>query len=158
MLLAWSALRVKIVLEIYIREVVKVDKHFSPHFLQQGVFLIEVLVTVLLLATGLLGIASMQLRSLQQNGEALISTQANILAYDILEQARMASPVAPAAVVVPAADDVAAIAKSVLPGGQGTIECDAKRLCQVTISWSENVRTGDEESPQSSIFIYSATL
>lgn len=133
-------------------------KNFFPRqFFQQGVGLIEVLVTVLLLATGLLGIASMQLRSLEQNAESLTRTQANLLAYDILERVRMASPVAPAPVVTPSAGDITALAGARLPGGSGSIACNV-RLCTVTINWSEGARSANAEDQQPSSFVYSTTL
>lgn len=127
-------------------------------FFQQGVGLIEVLITVLLLATGLLGVASMQVRSLEQNAESLTRTQANLLAYDILEQVRMASPVAPGAVVTPSATAITTLAAAKLPSGSGSIACDTARLCTVTITWSEGARSASASDQQPSTFKYSATL
>jgi type IV pilus assembly protein PilV len=130
----------------------------KPNVYQQGVGLIEVLITVLLLATGLLGIAGMQLRSLKQNDEALLRTQANFLAYDILERVRMASPVAPDALVIPSPGDLTALAEAQLPEGDATIICNNLRLCNVTITWAESVRSNDAKDQQASTFDYSATL
>ena len=55
----------------------------------KGVGLIEVLVTVLLLATSLLAIATLQTRSLQYNQSAYLRSQANILVYDIIDRMRV---------------------------------------------------------------------
>lgn len=55
---------------------------------QSGFGLIEILVTVLILAIGLLGMASLQSVSLQQSTEARNRSQAVFLARDILERAR----------------------------------------------------------------------
>lgn len=55
----------------------------------KGVGLIEVLVTVLLLATSLLAIATLQTRSLQYSQSAYLRSQANILAYDIIDLMRV---------------------------------------------------------------------
>lgn len=101
---------------------------------QTGVGLIEVLVTVLILSTALMALAALQTRSLQYNSSAYLRSQANIIAYDAIEQMRAASP-APAdggAVVEPDINDLA----SQLPGGEGAIEC-AARVCTVSITWDE---------------------
>lgn len=56
--------------------------------LQTGVTLIEVLVTTLVLSGGLLGAAAVQLKALQHTDSALMTTQANFIAYDMLDRAR----------------------------------------------------------------------
>lgn len=53
-----------------------------------GLSLIEVLVTVLILATGLLGMAALQSRSLSYSNIAYLNTRANMLAYDMLDRIR----------------------------------------------------------------------
>jgi type IV pilus assembly protein PilV len=125
--------------------------------LQRGVGLIEVLVTVLLLGSGLLAIASMQVRSLQQNTESMIRTEANIVAYDIFERIRMASPVAPAALVEPTDAEIDDLAAT-LPDGEIDLDCNGSRLCTVTITWGETARSDDEADQQEATFSYSATL
>ena len=55
---------------------------------QSGFGLIEVLVAVLVLAIGLLGMASLQSNSIQMTTGALSRTQALFLAEDIIERAR----------------------------------------------------------------------
>jgi type IV pilus assembly protein PilV len=57
--------------------------------LEQGFSLIEVLVTLLILAIGLLSIAAMQLRGLQYNQDAYMRSQVNMLAYDIADRMRL---------------------------------------------------------------------
>ena len=52
----------------------------------KGVSLIEVLVTVFILASGLLGMAALQSRSLSYNNIAYLNTQANMIAYDMLDR------------------------------------------------------------------------
>ena len=49
-----------------------------------GVGLIEVLVTLIVLSIGLLGFASLQIRSVQMNQSTLSRTQAINAAYDIV--------------------------------------------------------------------------
>lgn len=58
---------------------------YSP---QRGVGMIEVLISLLILSVGLLGMASLQARSLSMTTESLQRTQATILANDIIERAR----------------------------------------------------------------------
>ena len=67
---------------------------------EQGVGLIEVLVTLLILSTTLIALSALQTRSLQFNQGAYFRSQANALAYDMLDRIRVndalpASNVAP---------------------------------------------------------------
>ncbi|WP_186318016.1 type IV pilus modification protein PilV [Marinobacter maritimus] len=55
---------------------------------QSGMTLIEILVTVLVLAIGLLGMASLTVGSLKNNQGAFLRTQATILAYDMADRMR----------------------------------------------------------------------
>lgn len=59
-----------------------------PANAQRGFGLMEVLITVLIMAIGLLGMASLQLNSLRNNTSAYERSQANILAYDIIDRMR----------------------------------------------------------------------
>ena len=54
-----------------------------------GFTLIEVLVTLLILAIGLLGIAALQFRGLQYNQDAYVRSQVSFLAYDISDRMRL---------------------------------------------------------------------
>ena len=54
-----------------------------------GFTLIEVLVTLLILAIGLLGVAALQFRGLQYNQDAYVRSQVSFLAYDISDRMRM---------------------------------------------------------------------
>ena len=55
---------------------------------QKGFSLIEVLVAVLIVSVGVLGVAGLQLLSLQNNTSAMYRTQAVQSAYDIMDRAR----------------------------------------------------------------------
>lgn len=55
---------------------------------QGGFTLIEVLVSVLVVSVGVLGVAGLQLLSLQNNTSALFRTQALQSAYDVMDRAR----------------------------------------------------------------------
>lgn len=55
---------------------------------QSGIALIEVLITVLILAIGFLGLAGLQLTALRNNSSAYERSQATMLAYDIIDRMR----------------------------------------------------------------------
>lgn len=124
--------------------------------LEKGFGLIEVLVAVLLIGTSLLAMSSLQIRSLKQNNEALMRTEANLLAYDILEQVRMASPMAPSALVKPSAESLKKLASKVLPEGDANLDCNG-RLCTIDITWAEFSRTDDKNETVSK-FTYATRL
>ncbi|MGB0468086.1 MAG: type IV pilus modification protein PilV [Pontibacterium sp.] len=56
--------------------------------LSRGYTLIEVLVALVIISVGLLGMAGLQITSLKQNQSAYMRSQANILAYDIIDRMR----------------------------------------------------------------------
>ncbi len=56
-----------------------------------GFTLIEVLVSLLILAIGLLGIAALQFKGLRYSNSSFIRSQVNFLAYDIADRMRMNS-------------------------------------------------------------------
>lgn len=60
----------------------------------RGFTLIEMLVALLLLSIGLLGVAALQTRGQQMNHAAYIRTQANLLAYEIIDKIRANADVA----------------------------------------------------------------
>ena len=55
---------------------------------QTGIGLIEVLVSVLILAIGLLGAAALQLNSLKYTDSSTMSSQASFIAYDMMDRIR----------------------------------------------------------------------
>lgn len=65
-----------------------VIKHPGLRSAQRGFSLIEVLVAVLILAIGLLGVAGVQVISMQNTSNANLRTQATIYAQDMAEQIR----------------------------------------------------------------------
>ncbi len=56
--------------------------------LNRGFSLIEVLIALVVLAIGLLGLATLQMTSLQFNSDAYLRSQATVLAYDIADRMR----------------------------------------------------------------------
>lgn len=122
---------------------------------QTGVGLIEVLVTVLILSTALMALAALQTRSLQYNSSAYLRSQANIIAYDAIEQMRASSP-SPSgggAVVTPDIDALTAQ----LPGGTGEVVC-ATRVCTVSISWDEPTANQDGDANEETTFAYTSRI
>ena len=55
---------------------------------QSGFTLLEVLVTLVVLAFGLLGLAALQATSIEQNHSSYVRSQATLLAYDIIDRIR----------------------------------------------------------------------
>lgn len=125
---------------------------------QRGVGLIEVLVTVLIIGTSILAISAMHVRSLQQTHSASLSTQANILAVDLLERVRMASQLAPAPLTLPDQDAMDDLAELVLPTGTANLVCNAGRICTVTITWSELTSDADRVAEETSTFTYTSRI
>ncbi|VUD52912.1 hypothetical protein TDB9533_01728 [Thalassocella blandensis] len=134
---------------------------------QKGVGLIEILVTVLLLSTALLSLAVMQKRSLQFNHEAYLRSQANILAYDIIDRARANianiagynvalaanAPTGASRAETDLRDWLGNIAVT-LPNGDGQIICNSTtHLCSVVMSWQEL-----ESENGTTAFVYETVL
>lgn len=138
---------------------------------QQGAGLIEVLVTVLILGTSLLALAALQSKSLQYNHSAYLRSQANILAYDILDRVRVnranvASYSLGLADGKPSGTTLAqqdmsewlTNIETMLPGADGAVECVAATgLCTVTVQWAEQNSSGETSEDQSQ-FVYTTRL
>lgn len=138
---------------------------------QQGAGLIEVLVTVLILGTSLLSLAALQSKSLQYNHSAYLRSQANILAYDILDRVRInRANVTSYSLAVDAAKPTGTSLaqrdmnewlgniETMLPGADGGVECVASTdFCTVTIRWGEQNSSGETSEDQSE-FVYTTRL
>jgi type IV pilus assembly protein PilV len=59
------------------------------HSKQMGFSLLEVLISIFILAIGLLGLAALQTTSLKNNHSAQYRTTATVLTYDIIERMRL---------------------------------------------------------------------
>lgn len=125
---------------------------------QGGFTLIEVLVAILIVSVGILGVAGLQLVSLQNNTSALYRTQAIQSAYNIMDRVRANrdqdysidmdddAPVAPNCLALSCSQaqmrdfDLAdwrnALADD-LPEGTGSVEMDAERMT-VTVQWQDS--------------------
>jgi len=127
----------------------------STHRQQQGVTLIEVLITMVVMAIGLLGFAALQTVSMKSNGTALYRSYATMAAYDIIDSMRVnraaaragnydrdfgdAAPTSPTTI---ADQDVKswldALAEN-LPKGDGKIAVNGGAV-NVEIQWSEGTK------------------
>lgn len=125
---------------------------------QGGFTLIEVLVAVLIVSVGVLGVAGLQLLSLQNNTSALFRTEAIQSAYDIMDRARANrfedyslamdddAPAAPNCMAQNCSPvqmrrfDLAAWREALadnLPEGTGAVERDGGRMT-VTVRWQDS--------------------
>lgn len=141
---------------------------------QSGAGLIEVLVTVLILATSLLAMGALQNRSLQFNHSAYLRSQANILAYDVLDRMRINresvddydgydfgddAPVGNSLAATDLQQWLSRLERT-LPGGEGAIECDADRQCTVSLRWIDEDEAPEDagEDAQMVTFTYSSRI
>lgn len=95
-------------------------KTFSPISAgrQKGLTLIEILVTLLVLAIGLLGLAALQSFSLQAGQVSYLRTQATNVGYEVADFARANRSVATTAFLESLADD---LATARLPDGDASV-------------------------------------
>ena len=150
---------------------------FSQKLRQRGFTLIEVLISILILSVGLLGAAAMQLQSLKFTQASQWRSQANFLAYDIVERIR-ANRVNAASYGLtlddgPPSGGLDTVAKidisdwlgqlsSTIPGGDGSITWDngSNELVIVVVSSDQaKVRSVvDGDVAADSTFTYSTRL
>lgn len=128
----------------------------------RGVTLIEVLVTVIVLAFGLLGLAGLQANSLRNNHSAYLRSQATYLASGMFDRMRSnkleavgdsttnntnyniaignSTPATSGSTLTQA--DVTswkAMLATSLPAGDGSITCsNATRICTVIVQWDDS--------------------
>lgn len=111
--------------------------------------LLEVLVTIVILAIGLLGIAGLQANSIRNNQSAYLRSQATLLAYDVIDRMRANVTLARAgsysvALGAPGAGggiagiDITewkASLSQTLPSGDGSVVVDANNNATVVVRW-----------------------
>lgn len=137
---------------------------------QRGVGLIEVLVTVLIMATALLSLSALQMRSLQFNHSAYLRSQANILAYDIIDRIRINrknvsqyslayAAAAPTGTSLSALDlrEWRTTLQTIMPDGLGQVECNVAGICTISIRWTEQNQSGSDDEA-SAIFEYTTRI
>ena len=119
---------------------------------QAGVSLIEALVTLAILAFGLLGLAMMQLQSMKFNTESYSRSQATLLAYDLMEKMRiyrnnlspfMTTPTGSCDKTSASIDNERECwfikISQTLPSGEAVITEPTTGVFQISISWNERV-------------------
>ena len=102
--------------------------------LHRGFSLIEVLIALVVLAIGLLGLATLQMTSLQFNSDAYLRSQATVLVYDIADRMRsnMTGVVAGNYTVATETDANAKVSTDVTCGvSAGTCDCTGTASCSV---------------------------
>lgn len=135
------------------------NRHLQ-RFGQSGFSLLEVLITVVIIAVGLMGFAGMMVKSAKNNRIAMHRSLATLYAYDIIDCMRVNRTIAiggdyardfediiPTGTTV-AEDDVAKWLNSlsaVLPSGAGKITFSGNTV-KVEIRWTETVGTDDSAS------------
>ena len=141
---------------------------------QCGATLIEVLIEVLILAIGLLGLAGMQMTSVQSNHSAYYRTQATVLAGDLADRMRANRTAAlttayntnfptstntNAVTGTQAQKDLAEWLNSLantLPEGTGKVE-QSSNLVTIHVRWNDNrgrIKASDDTTTPSETFIY----
>ncbi|WP_052761373.1 type IV pilus modification protein PilV [Sedimenticola thiotaurini] len=129
----------------------KIKKH------QQGFTLIEVMVSVIVLAIGLLGMAGLQTVTLQNGQSAYMRSQATILAYDIMDRMRInrdqaingsydlalnATPSSGSGVHQQDLTAWVADLAEALPAGDGSVDCTSvSGLCSIVVQWDDTRAT-----------------
>ena len=138
---------------------IKQLKRISICHRQAGISLIEILVALLVLAIGLLGLASLQSNGLRMNQSAYLRTQASILAYDIVDRMRANASQATADAYVVSTGTVSGTAcasactpaqitttdlvqwkaqlAAQLPGGDGSISSPGADRYTVNVIWTD---------------------
>lgn len=111
---------------------------------QDGMTLIEVLVALLVLSVGLLGAAAVQLNALKYTDSSLMTTQANFIAYDMLDRIRAGSGVLDQDL----RDFAANIDSFGGPSATGRVSL-SQQLYSVRIEWDDSRAAGTGDSRRS---------
>ncbi|MCB1776271.1 MAG: type IV pilus modification protein PilV [Candidatus Competibacteraceae bacterium] len=106
---------------------------------QTGFTLIEILVTVVVTAIGLLGLAGLQTIALRFNSTSYQRSQATVLAYDITERMRASKP-AGGVVDCPQGEvsNWQTLVAATLPSGTGNVAGPFGNACVITIQWDDS--------------------
>jgi type IV pilus assembly protein PilV len=110
----------------------KIQSHTRSIRYLKAFTLIEVMVSLVIVAIGLLGIAAMHLHSMQGNSGALLRTQASFIANDIATRMRV-NKLAMENNIYAAADYQAACAAQVKPNCT-TAQCNSNEIAQTDIA------------------------
>ncbi len=129
--------------------------------LQSGFTLLEILITMVIIAIGMMGFAAMMMNSMKNNRTAMQRSLATFYAYDILDCMRV-NRAAAAAYQRNFADSIPSASGSLaqqdlnlwltglstaLPSGQAKIGVVGD-TATIEIQWAENINAGDSGSHQ----------
>jgi type IV pilus assembly protein PilV len=135
--------------------------------------MLEVMVSVFVLAVGLLGLASLQAFSIRGSASSEHRSQAVLVAYDIVDRMRSNQAAALAGAYnieldddIPTGDDAPPLADddlanwfgsllALLPAGDASINCDNTGRCTVVIQWDDSRAEVDAEERQ---FIFTSDI
>lgn len=109
---------------------------------QSGFSMVEVLVAVIILAVGLLGVAGVQLASLQQITTANQRTQATLFTQDLAEKLRLS---ADGELTTAELNAVKAQMRAVMGSAADVTISKEDDIATITVSWSER-KTSEETS------------
>lgn len=127
---------------------------------QRGISLIEVLITVLILAIGLLGLSALQLSSLKNNQSAMQRSIAVLQTYTIVEGIRADTQAAKAGdfnIELDATPSKGTFAGEVLTiwrdelssklgsAATGSVKCETDK-CTIIVQWDDSRATQDKNS------------
>jgi type IV pilus assembly protein PilV len=144
-------MKLAMILTIARRRNMRSAKHLLPRN-AKGVSLVEVLISLVLLAIGLLGTASLMSASLKNTNTAYYRSQATFLADDILDRMRANAAVAsqyaindsaitsatpPNSMAAFDCNELIATLAAEIPGGIGTVRITGD-VVTVEISWDAN--------------------
>ena len=134
------------------------------HQTQSGFSLIEILITLVILAFGLIGLAGLQAVGLKNSQSSLIRSQATLAGYDILDRMRSncsaalngnydlaLSATSPPGSSIEATDLSewrTAISNSLISGKGGVSVDAANFIATVTIQWDDSRSTSGSSSQQ----------
>jgi type IV pilus assembly protein PilV len=122
---------------------------------ERGTTLIETLVALLVLSIGLLGVAGLQLTSLQNNRGAHLRSQAQVMSYDIADRMRANRTTAQAGgysilfgatatgtgVAVVDLNNWKTALAIALPSGDGQVETVGGNMIRITVRWTDTIGT-----------------
>ena len=141
---------------------------------EQGASMIEVLITIVVLAIGLLGLAGLQVTSIQTNYSSYYRSQASVLAYDLSDRMRSNRAAALGGsydLDFPTSSDSHSVSGSIaakdkaewlnslatiLPGGTGKVERDDS-LIIIHVQWDDTrgqIKRADSTDTHTETFIY----
>ncbi len=122
---------------------------------QQGATLIEVLVTALVIGTAILAVMGMQGSAIKFSSSAYLRSQANTIAYELMDRIRFRSSFV-GGLNLPTQAEMDLEAAN-LPGGSIDLDC-ANRECLLTVSWLEPMESADQLGEGLASVSYSSRL